>query len=70
MSEKQLNRLQKANRTKTTRAIVRACYPSSVRTVVGVENIGFGFRQAIHGKGSVLDYDFDIPKNLDLILLS
>src|SRR5690349_16323150 len=50
MTEKQLNRLQKANGTKTARSIVRACYPASTRIDVKHEDIDADFRQAIHGK--------------------
>ena len=52
MSEKQLQRLQKANGTKTARAIVRACYPPSARTDINIENTEAEFREAIHGRYS------------------
>jgi hypothetical protein len=50
LTKEQLNRLQKPNGTKTARAIVRACYPSSVRMNVKLEDIDDNFRQAIQGK--------------------
>jgi hypothetical protein len=50
MDEEQLNRLQKANGTKTARAIVRGCYPSSVRMNFTPEDLESDFRFAIHGK--------------------
>jgi hypothetical protein len=50
MNEEQLNRLQKANGTKTARSIVRACFPPSVRMGIGLDDIESDFRQAIHGE--------------------
>lgn len=50
MNEEQLNRMKKENGTKTARAIVRACFPSSIRADVDLEDIEEDFRYAIHGK--------------------